>query len=74
MLYVIIRCVKRLTGARKEENYSFFVRKYKRFLTEIWSSKKMTQIFSAPKKLGETCPKFKPSRLGRVVLMFFRKK
>ena len=36
--------------------------------------KKWHRFFPVQKQIGETCPNFKPSRLGRLLSTFFRKK
>ena len=43
-------------------------------LCHFWPPRKFWRIFfRVQKKQGETCPKFKPSRLSKVLLMFFQK-
>ena len=76
MICMIIRHVKMATWSEIEEKVIFSSKMWSLFgrIFDLLEKCDKFLFFSVQKKLGESCPKFKPSRLKRVVSMFFRKK
>ena len=73
IIYVTIRCVYSATSHQKDEKV-FFCQILMHIWRHFWPPWKFGKIFfRVQKKYGETCSKFKPSRLEKVLSMFFQK-
>ena len=73
MLHMSIRCVNQPTGHQKDEKVNFSSNFDVYLASFLTTQKILKNFFRVQKKQGETCPKFKPSRLRKVLLMFFQK-